>query len=341
MDTMENHLNNSRYNRRDFLRGVFAAQLGMACSFALLSGCKGKTQRADTFIGKIDSYGAEISALIRTGFRELKVTTDEIRGKRILLKANMVEPHRGAEHIVTHPAVVFAAAEAFLSMGASKIIVAEGPGHCRDTYMILEESGFDDIFTDKRMTFVDLNYDEWWTIANSGRATKLKSFVLPATLKQVDWIVSMPKLKTHHWVGVTLSMKNLFGTLPGMFYGWPKNVLHAAGINQAIIDINSTIHPHFAVVDGIVGMEGDGPIMGTEKKAGVIIMGRNLPAVDATCARIMGINPYKIKYLSAANGKLGPINESSILQRGQDWRSVRTDFQLLNYIQAHRGLRLS
>ena len=90
---------------------------------------------------------------------------------------------------------------------------------------------------------MDLNYDEWWTAPNAGRTTKLKSFVLPITLKQVDWIVSMPKLKTHHWAGVTLSMKNLFGTLPGMFYGWPKNVLHMAGINEAIIDINSTFAP--------------------------------------------------------------------------------------------------
>jgi uncharacterized protein (DUF362 family) len=87
-------------------------------------------------------------------------------------------------------------------------------------------------------------------------------------------------------------------------------------------------------------MEGDGPIMGTAKTAGVIVMGRNLPAVDATCARLMGINPQKIKYLSAANGKLGTIRESEIMQRGEEWQSVRTDFQLLDYIDAHRGLRM-
>ena len=68
-------------------------------------------------------------------------------------------------------------------------------------------------------------------------------------------------------------------------------------------------------------------------------MGRNLPAVDATCARLMGINPQKIKYLSSAEKTLGPIKESQIFQRGEDWRSVRTDFQLLDYIDAHRGLR--
>jgi uncharacterized protein (DUF362 family) len=340
MSTLGEQSRHVKYNRRDFLKTVGAAWLGMACGSGLLSGCGPKPQKAEAFIGKAGNYQTDIASQIRAGFRELSVTEDEIRGKRILLKPNMVESPRGAMHVVTHPAVVRAAAEAFLGLGATQIIVGEGPGHCRDTFMILNESGFDNIFGDKRITFVDLNYDEWWTASNAGRTTNLKSFMLPQTLKQVDWIVSMPKLKTHHWAGVTLSMKNLFGTLPGMFYGWPKNVLHMAGINESIIDINATLRPHFAIVDGIVGMEGDGPIMGTAKTAGVIVMGRNLPAVDATCARLMGINPQKIKYLSAANGKLGTIRESEIMQRGEEWQSVRTDFQLLDYIDAHRGLRM-
>jgi uncharacterized protein (DUF362 family) len=87
-------------------------------------------------------------------------------------------------------------------------------------------------------------------------------------------------------------------------------------------------------------MDGDGPIMGTPKKTGVIVMGRNLPAVDATCARLMGIDPAKIKYLDSAAKKLGPIKESQILERGENWQSVRTDFRLLNHITAHRGLRM-
>ena len=212
------------------------------------------------------------------GIQELRVLPEEIRGKRILLKANIVEPHRGSEHIVTNPAVVFAAAETFLKLGAERIFVAEGAGHCRDTYQILEESGFDAIFGNPKITFVDLNYDDWLVIPNSGGRTNLKSFIFPATLKKVDWIVSMPKLKTHHWAGATLSMKNLFGSLPGTFYGWAKNVLHNVGITESINDLNSTLHPQFAIVDGIIGMEGDGPIMGSAKNAGVLVMGRNLPA---------------------------------------------------------------
>ena len=341
MNKLERQSNMVQYNRRDFLKTLGVAWLGMASGSSLLSGCAPKPQRAETFIAKAPNYSIDIAALIRAGFHELQVNEGEIKGKRILLKPNLIEPPGGAIHVVTHPAVVQAAAEVFLSMGAAQVIVAEGAGHCRDTYMILEESGFGDIFKNKKITFVDLNYDEWYTVPNAGGATNLKSFVLPVTLRQVDWIVSMPKLKTHHWAGATLSMKNLFGTLPGMFYGWPKNVLHMAGIQESILDISSTLHPHFAIVDGIVGMEGDGPIMGSAKKAGVIVMGRNLPAVDATCARIMGINPHKIRYLSKASNALGPIEAEQILQYGETWESVRTDFLLLDHIDALRNLRLA
>jgi len=327
-------------SRRNMLRILLAANAGGAALNGLFTGCAAGKPGADVFIGKAGDYNAEIASLIRDGLRELNVSGEEIRGKRILFKVNIVEPHTGLDHIVTNPAVVMAAMEAFSALGAGEIIVAEGAGHCRDTYRILEESGFDRIVGNSKITFVDLNYDAWRITPNAGNATHFKSFYLPATLKQVDWIVSMPKLKTHHWAGVTLSMKNLFGVLPGSFYGWPKNVLHVAGIIESILDINATVKPHFAIVDGIVGMEGDGPIMGSAKAAGIIVMGRNLPAVDATCARCMGIDPRKIKYLASADQGLGPIRESLIRQRGEPWKAVRSDFKLLDYIEAHQGLRL-
>jgi uncharacterized protein (DUF362 family) len=86
-------------------------------------------------------------------------------------------------------------------------------------------------------------------------------------------------------------------------------------------------------------MEGNGPIQGTPKPAGVLVMGRNLPAVDATCCRIMGINPAKVEYLRmAAEGNLGSFEESSIEQRGENIRDVQTNFAL---IDSFHGLRLA
>jgi len=79
-----------------------------------------------------------------------------------------------------------------------------------------------------------------------------------------------------------------------------------------------------------VGMEGDGPIMGTPKDVGCIVMGANLPAVDATCVRLMGLNPYGIAYLKAASARLGPIHEHNITQRGETIPALRTRFDVLD-----------
>lgn len=328
------------FTRRDFLiTGLGGAALA-ALGLYLWPKIFRPKWREQTFIAKVPDYHANIAAVILAGFKELGISPAEIRGKRILLKPNLVETNPGAIHINTHPAVVYGASQAFLKLGAAKVIVAEGPGHCRDTLLLLEESGLAEVLWEDRIPFIDLNYDYVYSVKNIGRYSTLARLTFPATLRQVDWVVSLAKLKTHHWAGVTLSMKNLFGVMPGIYYGWPKNVLHYAGIDGSILDIVCALRPQFAIVDGIVGMEGDGPIMGSPKPAGVLVMGRNFPAVDATCARIMGIDPFRVKYLAAAERRLGPVAARQILQRGEAIATVRTNFQLLEKIPAHRGLRM-
>ena len=126
--------------------------------------------------------------------------------------------------------------------------------------------------------------------------------------------------------------------MPGSVYGWPKNVLHLAGISQSIVDINATLTPHFAIVDGITGMQGDGPIMGDPIQSGVLVMGRNLPAVDATCCRIMGVDPHRIDYLRVADNAIGPIGARHVMQRGEKIDDVFTRFSLCDYIPAQKLL---
>ena len=298
-------------------------------------------QHADAFVAKVANYQLDIADPITRGIRELGVGTEELNGKRILLKPNLVETAAAAPHINTHPLVLRGAIEAFLRLGAASVMVAEGPGHCRDTLAVYEESGLADVLTEDRIPFHDLNYITGYDLPNAGRQSRLNTLTFPGLFQEVDWIVSVAKMKTHHWAGATLSMKNLFGVMPGIYYGWPKNVLHQAGIENSILDINATIKPHFAIVDGIVGMEGDGPIMGDPKQVGVLVMGRNLAAVDATCCRIMGIDPYKVSYLERADNWLGPIGDAAIQQRGEAIASVRTNFNLSEQIPAQRGIRLT
>ena len=115
-------------------------------------------------------------------------------------------------------------------------------------------------------------------------------------------------------------MKNFFGLVPGSVYGWPKNELHYIGIPESIVELTRIFQRSFAIVDGIVGMEGNGPIQGTPKPAGVLVMGSDLPAVDATCCRIMGIDPAQIEYLKMAADRLGVVDEGRIEQRGDSAR---------------------
>ena len=297
-------------------------------------------QEAQTFVTKVAHYQLDIADAITRGVRALGVSPDELKGKRILLKPNLVETASGAPHINTHPLVLRGTIEAFLRLGAATVMVAEGPGHRRDTLAVYEESGLADVLTEDRIRFHDLNYITGYELPNAGRQSSMRTLTFPALFQEVDWIVSVAKMKTHHIAGVTLSMKNLFGVMPGIYYGWPKNVLHHAGIENSILDINATLKPHFAIVDGIVGMDGDGPIMGDPKKAGVLVMGRNLPAVDATCCRIMGIDPYEVSYLERADNWLGPIADGSIEQRGEAIATVRTNFNLIDTIPAQQGIRL-
>lgn len=296
---------------------------------------------AEVFVGRAERYDAPLSDLIDRALRELGWGAESVRGRRVLLKPNLVEPNRAHSHINTHPLLVRAAAETFLRLGATSVTVAEGAGHVRDALLVLEESGLAEVLVEDRIPFVDLNNDSFFSVPNRGRFTKLDTLILPASLRQADLVVSMPKLKTHHWTGVTLSMKNLFGLMPGSVYGWPKNVFHQEGIHHSIVDIAASVPVHLAIVDGIVGMEGDGPILGTPRKAGVIVVGRNLAAVDATCARLMGVDPSKIPYLAFASGRLGPIRETHIAQRGEDWRALRQPFELIDQIPAQRGIRLA
>ncbi len=326
---MDAHTTNSVLKRRSFLTGAGAlAALGFGAK--AWSDHDERRNRAEVFVARVASYTDDLERIIRDGLLAIGLSPGWAAGKSVLLKPNLVEPSTEAPHINTNPLMVRAAADVFRSWGAREVVVAEGQGHCRDTEYVLEQSGLGSVLSEAKLSFLDLNHDEVRATPNRLRYTNMKELWLPEALLHADIVVSMPKMKTHHWAGVTLSMKNLFGVMPGIVYGWPKNVLHHAGIPQSILDINAAVKPRLAIVDGIVAMEGDGPIMGTPRNAGLIIIGANSAAVDATTTRLMGIDPWRISYLAAASGRLGPIAENHIQQRGEPIGPLIQQFHVLS-----------
>jgi uncharacterized protein (DUF362 family) len=276
-------------------------------------------------IRRATSYDQDLPTILYETMREFDLP---VRGKTVLLKPNLVglDP-RGV--INTHPAVIAAARDSFIRLGAAKVLIGDGPAMDRDTEAIVESMHLRELAGWFSGSFVDLNVDDVDLVSLKTRASRLKELYLPRTVLGVDYLVSMPKLKTHHWAGVTLSLKNMFGIVPGSCYGWPKNILHWAGINRAILDINAAARPDFAIVDGIIGMEGNGPIQGTPKLAGVVVMGDDPVAVDATCCRVMGLAPERVKYLARAGSLLGHLKLDKIRQLGENIATVRTPFTVL------------
>lgn len=307
-------------------------------------------------IRRVESYEQDLFELMYETLRELQKREEaartngattaakasgrfgDMRGKTVLLKPNFVgfDP-LGVMN--THPMVVAAARASFLKLGAARVIIGEGPALDRDTEAIVESIRLRDYVGQLRHTFTDLNIDDVERVRLRTRASRLKELYLPRTVLGADFVVSMPKMKTHHWAGVTLSLKNMFGIVPGGCYGWPKNVLHWAGIDKCILDINAALRPDFAIVDGINGMEGNGPIQGIPKKGNVLVFGNDPVAVDATCCRIMGLVPERIKYLVGAGTLLGHLNADKIEQLGESIASVTTPFAVLKEFDRLRETR--
>jgi uncharacterized protein (DUF362 family) len=331
---MSDHPMRASLSRREFITTVSLSLLAAGCRppFDRQRFHVPRTSAVGLF--PASNYAVDFADLIVRGFQELGIS---LTGRRVLLKPNMVEYELGTA-INTHPNVVAGAAIACRRAGASEVVVGEGPGHRRDMEYLLTSTGLSDLLREERIRFVDLNQDDVGFVPLQSWFTGLKELALPVSLLNSDFVISLPKLKTHHWAGITCSMKNLFGTVPGAVYGWPKNPLHVHGISNSILDLTATIRPHFAIVDAVTGMEGDGPIMGRPRFLGFVAMGSDPVAVDATCARVIGLDPEKIDYLKPAAEFLGNLDARRIEQRGELPDRYATQFDVVSALE---HLRLS
>ncbi|MDZ4833641.1 MAG: DUF362 domain-containing protein [Candidatus Melainabacteria bacterium] len=310
--------------RRDFIKGTI-----LAATSSGLASCQSdskpvakpilatdaqralrRTGRSTVGIIPCASYEENIFELLKSF--ETKLKMPDVKGKSVVLKPNMIEVRGPGSPITTNPAILKAAIQFFDHLGAREVIVAEGPGHMRDTEYLLHQSGLGKVIEEMKVRFVDLNLDDIVAVKNLTGFNKLNEFYLPKTIVEADCIISLPKMKTHHWVGVTCSMKNFFGVVPGRKYGWPKNILHKNGIERSIIDLQHMVKPAFAIVDAVVAMEGDGPINGTPIETKYIIVGDDLAAIDATAARLMSIDPKELPYLVLAGQVVGNIEIDQI-----------------------------
>ncbi|HUA19960.1 MAG TPA: DUF362 domain-containing protein [Bryobacteraceae bacterium] len=299
-----------KLDRRRFLGSAagVAATTGMAAEW-LWPKHSISYKKPHSFVAILDAveYSEKIEALLMDGLRLFHL---RVLGKTVLLKPNLVEDLPDA--VNTNSVLIGAAARCFLRLGAARVTIGEGPGHQRDTELVVRTAGLEPHLRERQTAFVDLNRDELRKVRLRANYSSLHELWLPHTVLASDFVVSMPKVKTHHWAGVTLSLKNMFGIVPGMKYGWPKNALHWNGIHESILDICSTIPIHFVIADGITAMEGNGPLQGSARQLGKIVLADDPVAADATCARLMGFDPLQVRHLSEGGQFLGNLHEDRI-----------------------------
>lgn len=238
-------------------------------------------------LGHCPTYGGDVLGCLR----ELWLDADmpPVTGKRVLVKPNLIDFIEGYP-ITTAPEVVLAVVDLLRELDAGEIAVGDGSGFRRDTRPVAEASGLAQRLAERRVPFVDLNCDDPAAApARDGWFLHERELWLPRHVREADLIVSVPKMKTHHWAGVSLSLKNLFGVVPGARYGWPKNMLHVNGIPLSILGLHQSVPRVVAVVDGVIGMEGDGPLFGQPVPHGLLAVGADAVAVDVVCMQAMGI----------------------------------------------------
>jgi uncharacterized protein (DUF362 family) len=302
-----------KLDRRTFLTASLGLAAG-ASTTALLNRPKyhvaRRQPRSRVAILGAESYSHKLESILQYGLGLFHL---DVRGKTVLLKPNLVDYISG-NHINTHPLLVSAAVQCFRRLGAKSVLVGEGPGHQRDTELVLLESAFSEALRQVSVPFVDLNRDELAITPLLAGYTGMKRLWLPRTVLEADFVVSMPKVKTHHWSGVTLSMKNMFGVVPGAKYGWPKNILHWKGIQESILDLCATVPVHFVIADAIVAMEGNGPLNGHPRPLNRIVLSDDPVAADATCMRLMGLDPARITHIRIGAQFLGNASTERIDQ---------------------------
>lgn len=271
------------------------------------------------------SYDADVLAAVCAVWQSAGLP--DLHGLRVVLKPNLVDVV-GENPSYTHPAVVRAMIQFAREQGAQSITVAEGPSFRRDAQAIVDATGLAQVLASEGVPFVDLNYDDLVSIPLKGGYANLPALYIARTVADADMLISLPKLKTHHWTVVSASIKNLFGIVPGIKYGWPKNTLHIRGIPAVLVDLADSLPTRAcAVVDGIVAMEGDGPLFGGAVPSGVVVAGNDLLAVDATCARLMGLDPARIDYMSFGGwAGIGAVDEGKINVVGESLANFRRTF---------------
>ncbi len=243
----------------------------------------------------------DVDSIERSLARAVDALEFDLSNRRTaVVKPNLVIAARPKTGVVTHPAVVEALVALLRARGCRRVAIADGPGVGLDVEEVFRVSGYEALAERLGVELVNFN-----TAERRKRAWKYGEIGVPAVLEDADLYVNVPKLKTHGYTTVTLSIKNH----KGMLSEADKKRDHHLGLHDPLVQQAKLRPPDLVVLDGILGVEGDGPLNGRPKRAEILAAGTNMLEVDAVAARLMGFDPRAIEHLAIAEREgLGSID---------------------------------
>jgi len=256
-----------------------------------------------------------------------------LQGKKILLKPNAGRCVPARQGVTTHPQVVAAAIDFFQQLKPATIFLGESPILGVKALDALEKAEMAEIARKKGVCLIDLDERTPFELPIP-RGKLLKKLRVCALVKEVDYLVSIPVMKTHMHTGVSLSIKNMKGVL------WRRekarlHQLEYAGLKDgegkaldvAIADMAEVLRPDLALIDGTIGLEGLGPSEGDPKEVGLIVASQDCLAADAVAAYLMGFEPATIPHLRMLSERgVGEINLKKIPIQPTNYAALRQSF---------------
>lgn len=242
---------------------------------------------------------ASLREAVAFHFDALGVEKDLRPGMRVVLKPNLLAARRPEQAVTTDPDLVQAVADWLRERGIEDITLADSPGGPYNELRLRSVYAAGKMDT---VTGVKLNYDTGSAQVDQPRGKICRRFPVIDPVTRADYLINLPKVKTHGMTVVSLGVKNLFGVVPGLekpalhcrFPGWEE----FAGM---LLDLADLISPSVTLVDGLVAMEGDGPAGGDPRELGYTFAGRDLYTLDWFLAgRVMGLEPESIPMLRQA-----------------------------------------
>ena len=223
-------------------------------------------------------------------------------GNRVLLKPNVLAIRPPEDAVTTHPAVVSAICELVMEVGGIPVI-GDGSGIAKlgstTTMEAFRASGIEGVASACGVELINFETSGYTEVSVPDARQFPRLYIAKAVL-EADVVISLPKLKTHELTLYTGAVKNFFGAVPQKIRKQAHALEDRDRFGEAIVDIYSIVKPHLAIMDGIVGMEGNGPSNGTSVSAGLIMASYDCVALDIVASELIGIDSLKVPTNKAA-----------------------------------------